>query len=626
MADRRGAGGRGAPRGWLVGLGLVAAAAGTVVLLARGEDRGGPWPSPAPTSGRGASAPARTTGFEDRTEAAGIAFRTKFLPEEQGANFKVNLYDHGCGIAVGDVDGDGVDDVYLCNQLGPNALYRNRGDGTFEDVTSRAGDVGLGDRVSVSAVFADYDADGDEDLYVTTTMGGNALLRNDGHGKFEDVTKAAGVGLVAHSQSATFFDADGDGDLDLLVSDTAKWTLDAFDRERKYYPGPQDLFELITSPPEENRYFRNRGDGTFEDATREAGLAGTGWSGDTAVFDFDEDGDLDVLVANMFGSSALYRNDGKGRFTDVHKEALGLVPWGTVGAKAFDYDADGHLDLLVVDMHSDMWMDFDWRPTPEGEVTKYRSPTGPLPTSSVPAALRKVLQRLDADAEGHLFGNALYHALGGGKFEEVSARARVETLWPWGVADGDFDGDGWEDVFVPSGMGWPYRYVRSPLLVNRGDGTFRDATTEAGLDPPPGGENARTVFPDRATARSARCAVTADFDGDGRLDLLVGMFNDRVNLFMNRWPARSWVGFRLVGRGANREAIGAVVRLRVGGKTLTRQVQAAGGYLAQSSRTLHFGLGDATRVDSAEVTWPDGTKQTLGQVRLGVVNRVEPPR
>ncbi len=161
--------------------------------------------------------------------------------------------------------------------------------------------------------------------------------------------------------------------------------------------------------------------------------------------------------------------------------------------------------------------------------------------------------------------------------------------------------------------------------MNRGDGTFADRAPEAGLDPPPHGAYEPTTFRGKRVARSVRCAATGDFDLDGRPDVVVQAFNGRPWLLMNRWPKRPWVGFRLTGTRGNREAIGAVVRLKVGGKTLTRQVQAAGGYIAQSSLALHFGLGKAERVDDCEITWPGGKKQVLGPVALGTVHRVQEP-
>jgi hypothetical protein len=561
--------------------------------------------------------------FVDRAASAGIAFRTAFLPTEQGENFKVNLYDHGSGVAVADVDGDGLDDLYFCNQLRPNALYRNLGDGRFEDVTARAG-VALADRICVSAVFGDVDGDGRPDLFVTSTMGGNALFRNDGAWRFTDVTAKAGVGGAFHSQSATFFDADGDGDLDLLVSNTARWTTDATDPTGRYRTGGGNLWDLVAAPHEENRFYVNRGDGTFDESAKAAGLAGVGWSGDTAVFDCDEDGDLDVLMVNMFGASRLLQNDGRGKFTDVTKAVLGRPSWGAVGVKAFDYDDDGRLDLFLVDMHSDMWMGVDYVPNREQAATRFDGPNGPYAANQVPPKVLEAIARLDVRPDEVVFGNTLFHALGGGRFEEVSAKAGVETLWPWGVAAADFDGDGFEDVLIPSGMGYPYRFLPDAVLRNLGDGTFAVRTYDAGLDPPPGGALSPGTMAGRTISRSSRAAAVGDFDGDGRPDVVVSNFNDAPFLLMNRTPRRSWVGLRLVGTHGNTAAIGAVVRLKVGGKTLTRQVHAAGGYLAQSTNELLFGLGDATSA-TGEVVWPGGRRQPIAIDRVDRVIRLEEP-
>src|SRR3954470_7007301 len=184
-------------------------------------------------NGNGVDRPEDELSFQEEAEKSGITFKMLFLPEEQGENFKTNLYDHGSGVAVGDFDGDGHDDIYFVNQLGRNVLYRNKGDGTFEDVTAKAG-VGLGDRICVAATWADYDNDGKPDLFVTSTRGGNVLFRNLGDGKFKDVTKQAGVSLVAHSQTAAFFDYDNDGYLDLFVTNTAHWTLNDYDGAAHY--------------------------------------------------------------------------------------------------------------------------------------------------------------------------------------------------------------------------------------------------------------------------------------------------------------------------------------------------------------------------------------------------------
>jgi hypothetical protein len=562
-------------------------------------------------------------------EKAGIGFRMAFLPGEQGENFKINLYDHGCGVSVGDFDGDGRDDLYFVNQLGPNALYRNRGDGTFEDATAKAG-VGLGDRMCTSASFADVDGDGDQDLFVASTRGGNVLFRNDGKGRFEDVTAAAGLSLVAHTQGMTFFDYDSDGDLDLYITNTAKWTQEQKDPEGRYWIGAENLLKLVQSEPEKNVLYRNEGDGTFKDVTRETGVAGTGWGGDVAAFDADQDGDQDLFVTNMFGISFLFRNDAGRRFTDVTDEALGRTSWGAVGCKPLDFDNDGLLDLYVVDMHSDMWMPADMVPASMEEDRRFGGPEGPM-------VERGLMTRQQGDSYRDLvfldterirkvvFGNTLYRNLGGGKFEEVSQAAGAETLWPWGVAAADFDLDGREDAFLPAGMGYPYFHWPNTLLMNRGNGTYAKRAAEEGLEPRPGGPHLEMKFKGLPGIKSSRSAAVLDFDADGRPDLAVSNFNERAYLYRNRFPERKWVGLRLKGTRSNRDAIGALARLEAGGGVQVRQVQGAGGYLAQSTRTLHFGLGDAAKADRVTITWPSGTKQVLEGLEAGRVHEIVEP-
>ena len=212
---------------------------------------------------------------------------------------------------MGDYDNDGHEDIYFLNQHGPNALYRNKGDGSFVDVTAQAG-VALGDGISVAATFADYDNDGWPDLFVTSTRGGNVLFHNRGDGTFEDVTAKAGLTHVGHSQTPVFFDYDNDGYLDLFLTNTAHWTTDVFDSAAKYFEGKPDLSSLLTSPKESTILYHNNGDGTFTDVTDRAGLRGRGWAGDVAVFDYDEDGFLDLFVPSMVGRGQLYRNTGHG--------------------------------------------------------------------------------------------------------------------------------------------------------------------------------------------------------------------------------------------------------------------------------------------------------------------------
>jgi hypothetical protein len=380
------------------------------------------------------------TGFQERAGDAGIRFRMHFLPKEQGETFHINLYDHGAGLAVGDYDNDGLEDLYFLNQVGGNALYRNVGNGSFVDVTAKAG-VGVGDRVSVGATFADYDNDGWPDLFVTSTRGGNVLFHNRGDGTFADVTAAAGVTRIGHFQTPVFFDYDNDGKLDLFLTNTGQWTTDVFDSTTHAYEGKPDLSTVMNTPKEFNVLYRNNGNGTFTDQTDRAGLRGRGWAGDAAVFDYDEDGFLDIFVADMFGRGQLYHNSGHGTFTDVTAQTLGRTPFGAVGCKVLDYDGDGRLDLFVVDMHSDMWTGLDARHASLGLATqtqhqRFRSPLGPTGNETDPQFTQTVTQlfaTMGEDYDALPFVNALYRNFGHGHFSEAAVAA-AQTFWPWGVA------------------------------------------------------------------------------------------------------------------------------------------------------------------------------------------------
>jgi hypothetical protein len=299
---------------------------------------------------------------------------------------------------------------------------------------------------------------------------------------------------------------------------------------------------------------------------------------------------------------------------------------GAIGTKVFDYNNDGRLDLFMADMHSDMWMDYGESITVEPS-RKYPYRLGPKPERDrrFLVAEDDFLLKHQLDRAKLIFGNTLFHNEGDGRFKEDSDAAGIETFWPWGLAIGDFDNDGREDAYLPSGMGYPFFYWPSSLMHNNGDGTFTDVAVEAGIEPPHRGLYLGEPIGGEQAARSSRCAATGDFDGDGRLDLMVNNFNDRPYFFKNQFPNRHYVSFRLRGTKSNHDAIGATVKLCLGPQVLVRQVHCNGGYLSQSSKTLHFGLGVHQRVDRAEIRWPSGAFQVIESPSVDRLHEVTEP-
>ena len=301
-------------------------------LLAACEKSPSPSPEPAAPAkpdGKQAAAPSGALlKFTDVLAGSGIDFRHHFLDSETGSYYQVNPYDHGSGVYVVDVDGDGKDDVYLLDFLGPTKLYRNLGGMKFEDITAKAS-VAVDRALKVGAAFGDCDGDGDPDLYVTTYRGGNHLFLNDGHGVFADVTAKAGVAYKGHSNGATWLDHDLDGDLDLFLCNIGKFTTETISKEADYFfKGVALPFDEVVKQPDAVNggegciLWKNNGDGTFADVTKAAGLTAAEWNGDVAVADYDLDGDADLYVSNMFGPNHLYRNMGDGKFADVTDKAL----------------------------------------------------------------------------------------------------------------------------------------------------------------------------------------------------------------------------------------------------------------------------------------------------------------
>ena len=555
--------------------------------------------------------------FADRQPESGITFAHQIV-DDAGKTYKAAHYDHGNGITVADVDGDGLTDVYFTSQLGGNELWKNLGNGTFRNVTAEAG-VGLADRISVSASFADVDNDGDQDLYVTTVRMGNALFENDGKGKFRDVTKPSGVGYVGHSSGAVFFDYDRDGRLDLFVVNVGKYTTETRGRGG-YYVAYENAFQGHTFPERTERsvLYRNIGGVggiRFADVTDKTGLVDNGWSGDATITDFNEDGWPDLYVLNMQGDDHYWENQGGKTFVEKTAQLFPKTSWGAMGVKAFDYDNDGRMDLFVTDMHSDMVGDIP----PQDEKAKFP------PKEEIP-----VLQ----GAANNVFGNSFYRNLGNGKFEEMSDALNLENYWPWGVSVDDLNADGWDDVVITSSMNFPFRYgVNSVLLNNRGEG-FRDSASILGVEPRRGGRTRKPWFTldcsgedrghNQCTGKTGSYTVTGtlgtrssaifDIDKDGDLDIVTNEFNSEPLVLVSDLAQQKkiqWVKVRLQGTASNRNALGAVVKVHAGKRVLTKVMDGASGYLSHSILPLYFGLDEAKAVERIEVRWPSGHTQTV---------------
>lgn len=553
--------------------------------------------------------------FVDVLKESGIEFQHHFFRSEQGENYRMNQYDHGSGVLVADVNNDGLMDIYLLDFLGPNALYINRGKFKFEETAKKSG-IDLPEDVSVGGAFGDYDNDGDSDLYVTTYHTGNYLFRNRGDGTFEDVSEKAGVAHTGHSSAALWFDYDLDGDLDLYVTNIGAFTTSETSPDAPYARRGINLpLNYIVGNPEADHggepdlLFRNNGDGTFSDVTRQSGIDSRQWNGDVTTGDYDADGYPDLYTSNMFGANNLYRNNRNGTFTNVTQQVLGRTSWGAMGALFFDATNDGRPELYVVDMHSDMWTHEDPRGVVDPGV-KYDTPRGKMAKG-----WKVVKNPRETRAKKVLFGNTYFLNQGNNSFVERSEASGLENFWPWGIVAEDFNGDGWVDVFVAAGMGYPFVYWPNLLLTNTGRGLrFEESAEAAGIEPPVRGKTIEGfTIKGSPFARSSRAAAAADFDGDGDVDLVTNNFNHEPYLLRNDTPKGHYLQVRLRGKTANRDGLGARVKVSSGDLVQHRETHSSGGYLTQSSPILHFGLGHRSKVERVEVLWP-GSK--VAQVEL----------
>jgi hypothetical protein len=501
--------------------------------------------------------------FTDITEKAGITFKHVSSPEK-----KYIVESMSGGVALFDYDNDGYLDIFFVNSLTVDlvksggktrsALYHNNGDGTFTDVTDKAGlaNVGWGMGVAVG----DYNNDGFDDIYVTC-LGPNHLFRNNGNGTFTDITQKAGVGDPRWSTGAAFVDYDNDGKLDLFVANYVDFdvnNLPEFGKGRtcqfKGIPvqcGPRGLKGAGDT------LYHNNGDGTFTDVSKKAGVSDPdGYYGLGVICsDFDDDGLVDIFVANDSTPNFLYHNNGDGTFKDIGFSSGTAVnengsEQGSMGVTLGDYDHDGRLDLFITNFDDDY--------------------------------------------------NTLYHNDGKGSFTDVSYAAKVAPVSlpyvGWGTWFLDYDDDGWVDLLVVNGHVYPqlptYRQ-RNFVHHNNRDGTFAEVGAQLGAP--------------LAEKRTGRGAAFGDIDNDGDVDVVINNLDGPPQLLRNDGGnANNSVLIKTIGVKSNRDGIGARVKIVSGDLTQIGGVYSGGSYISQSDMRLHFGLEKRTKVDLIEVHWPSG--------------------
>ena len=486
------------------------------------------------------------------------------------------------GVVAFDYDGDGLIDLFFTNGAAvpslqkdqskfANRLYRNLGGMKFKDVTAEAGLAGIG--YSMGAAAGDYDNDGHVDLFVAGVRS-NHLYHNLGNGRFEDVTVKAGIRSDVWSITGGWFDFDNDGRLDLFVVNYLQWS-----PENPMFCGDPPRTRSYCHPrffaglP--NTLYRNRGDGTFEDVSIKAGIAqhiGKGMS--LAFADYDQDGLTDVFVTNDKIPNFLFHNLGNGRFEEVALETGVALPdqgrgISAMGADFRDFDNDGRPDVIVAALAGETFPLFRNRPKGGFSDITDRSGMGPL--------------------------------------------SNGRSGWSLGLFD--FNNDGWKDLFVSCAHvndtveAFEATHYRLPnaIFANTGDGSFRDVSADAGAD--------------FQTPGVHRGAAFADFNQDGKIDVVVSQIGGRAELWENVSPDNNtWLDIRLTGTRSNRDGIGA--RLRVGNQY--NQMTTAVGYASSSHTPVHFGTGNAAYVD-VEIIWPSGIRQELRHVRTRQVLDVREP-
>ena len=517
--------------------------------------------------------PTSSAQFVDVTESAGI----KFVHFKGNDGMSINLEEFGPGVCVSDYDRDGWQDIYFVNGRDrydrgitvKNALYRNNGDGTFTDVTDKAGVPGTG--YGLGCVWGDYDNDGFPDLFVTQ-YGSNVLYHNNGDGTFTDVTAKAGVAGTEsgpiHS-GATFVDYDHDGRLDLYVGSYV-----AFGPKSRRYCNIGGV--LSSCPPSAypgsaNALYHNNGDGTFSNVSAAANiLQPEGKNLSVGAADYQNNGWPDIFVANDGLPAYLYQNLHNGKFQETGEAAgMAFTTRGqTMAAMCIslgDYDNDGWLDLYISDFQKS--------------------------------------------------SDHLWHNSGKGYFDEVSDQAGITVptrdVLSFGGGFIDYDNDGWLDLFIANGHVYPEIEQVSPethykqhnsLFHNEANGKFTDVSALAGLGALP--------------PRAGRGVAFADFDNDGYVDVIVANNGDPPTLLHNASNhGNHFVNFKLLGTKSNRDALGARIRVTSGKINQIREIAGGGSYLSQSDLRANFGLGEIAVASTVEVTWPSGVHQVFRDVK-----------
>jgi enediyne biosynthesis protein E4 len=528
--------------------------------------------------------------FVEVTAAAGV----QFLHHAPHTSRKYLIETMGSGAALFDYDNDGLLDIFLVNgapftdptpkgtipqKAGPqdwNRLYHQKADGTFEDVTEKAGLQGVGYGMGVAA--GDYDNDGREDLYVTA-YGGNKLYHNNGDGTFTDVTQKAGVGGSGWSTSAAWVDLDGDGFLDLVVLRYIQWDWD--DRWcGEHREGYRSFCHPDVFSPIPMLVYHNNGNGTFTEEAQKRGLDTPAKALGIAIGDFDNDGHPDIFVANDSMVEFLFHNKGDGTFEEGGLQAGVAVDsegrtFAGMGMDVADYNNDGLLDLIIDDLANQ----------------KY----------------------------------ALYQNAGDGTFTYATYAAGVGRMTQlhsgWGVRFLDYDNDGWKDVLIAQGHDLdtietisPQLHYREPMLLARNiEGKkFVDVSSISG-----------DVFSKRWVGRGM---ATGDINNDGMMDAVVTENGGPAHILLNHTKtANHWLGLSLTGHKSNRDAIGAVVKVTTTNGSRWATVTTCSSYLSSSDKRLHFGLGTAATAQSVEIRWPSGIVQTIKDVKGDQYVKIDEP-